>query len=62
MKRFTVKPKAATGRTLCIGGPSGDTDNVLLGRLAEAGPPIPIIHDLSLEHVIAVVGKRGSGK
>lgn len=62
MKKFTVKPKAATGRTLFIGGPSGDTDNVLLGRLAEAGPPIPIVHDLSLEHVIAMVGKRGSGK
>jgi hypothetical protein len=37
-------------------------DNVLLGRLAEAGPPIPVLHDLSLEHVIAMVGKRGSGK
>ena len=62
MKRYTVKPKAATGRILCIGGLSGDTDNVLLGRLAEAGPPIPVFHDLSLEHVIAMVGKRGSGK
>lgn len=62
MKRFTVKPKAATGRPLWIGGPGGDMDNVLLGRLAEAGPPIPVLHDLSLEHVIAMVGKRGSGK
>lgn len=62
MKRFTVKPKAATGRTLCIGGSGGDMDNVLLGRLAEAGPPIPVLHDLSLEHVITMVGKRGSGK
>ena len=62
MKRFTVKPKAPTGRALCVGATTGDTDNVLLGRLAESGPPIPVLHDLSLEHVVAVVGKRGSGK
>ena len=62
MKRFTVRPRVPAGRTLCIGGIVGDTDNVLLGRLAEAGPPISVLHDLSLEHVVAVVGKRGSGK
>lgn len=62
MKRYTVKPKATTGKILCIGRPADNNDNVLLGRLAEAGPPIPITHDLSQEHVIAMVGKRGSGK
>ena len=33
-----------------------------LGRLAEAGPVTQVHHDLHGEHVVAIVGKRGSGK
>ena len=33
-----------------------------LGRLAEAGPVTQVRHDLAGEHVVAIVGKRGSGK
>ena len=62
MKRFTVRPGIGTGRELRVGGGVSDGDRVLLGRLAEAGPVIPVVHDLSMEHVMAVVGKRGSGK
>lgn len=45
-----------------MGGGVSDGDRVLLGRLAEAGPVTTVVHDLSMEHVMAVVGKRGSGK
>src|SRR2546421_6626423 len=30
--------------------------------LAETGPPKDVTLDLTLEHVLAIVGKRGSGK
>jgi len=33
-----------------------------LGALAEVGPRRDVVLDLSGEHVVAVVGKRGSGK
>ena len=33
-----------------------------LGRLAETGPVTQVHHDLHSEHVVAIVGKRGSGK
>lgn len=33
-----------------------------LGRLAEVGPRRSVVLDLSKEHVVAIVGKRGSGK
>lgn len=62
MKRFTVRPRLATTRGLRIGNGAEGTDHVLLGRLAEAGPLIAVTHDLSTEHVVAIVGKRGSGK
>src|SRR5207249_5911720 len=45
-------------------GPS-DRDSsewVHVARLAEIGPPKDVHLDLSLEHVLAIVGKRGSGK
>ena len=35
---------------------------VQIGRLAEIGAPKDVHLDLTLEHVLAIVGKRGSGK
>src|SRR3990172_9011736 len=62
MKRFTVRPRIAAGIRIRVGGGPEDGDHVLIGRLAEAGPLIPVMHDLGGEHVVAIVGKRGSGK
>lgn len=62
MKRFTVRPKIVAGRELRTGGGKATNDQILIGRLAEAGPVVTVVHDLSTEHVVAMVGKRGSGK
>lgn len=62
MKRFTVRPNIPGGRPVRIGGGNIDDDWVYLGRLAEAGPLTQVRHDLAGEHVVAIVGKRGSGK
>ncbi len=43
-------------------GPVGSREYVLLGRLAEVGPVKTISLDINKEHVVAIVGKRGSGK
>lgn len=62
MKRFTVKPHSL--RPSQVIGTANDESNawVFLGRLGEAGPLIPIRYDLTHPHVVAVFGKRGSGK
>ena len=62
MKRFTVRPVATTGRPIRLGGGQASDDWGYLGRLAEAGPVTRVLFDLSQEHVVAIVGKRGSGK
>ena len=43
-------------------GPSDSDRHVLLGRLSEIGPKKDVRLDVGKEHVIAVLGKRGSGK
>jgi DNA helicase HerA-like ATPase len=43
----------------------GDTEapqHIVLGRLSEVGPSKNVCLDISKEHVVAIVGKRGSGK
>ena len=62
MKRFTVRPAISHGSPVRIGGGGTKADWVLLGRLAESGPVTQVRHDLGSEHVVAIVGKRGSGK
>lgn len=62
MRRFTVRPPLATARPLRVGGGAEDADWEMLGRISETGPITPIRYDLSGQHVMAVVGKRGSGK
>ncbi len=36
--------------------------HIMLGRLSEVGPGKNVCFDISKEHVVAIVGKRGSGK
>jgi DNA helicase HerA-like ATPase len=59
---FKVQPTVGKGmKAITIGGP-GKTSKTLFGRLAELGPHRDVWLDLDREHVIAIVGKRGSGK
>ena len=62
MRKFTVKPRFTLGHQI-IGAQTGTSEAwIYLGRLAEAGPLTPIKYDLAHAHVVAVFGKRGSGK
>jgi len=62
MKRFTVRPRYSAIRQ-AVGTEDPDTSAwVYLGRLGEAGPIVTMRYDLSHAHVVAVFGKRGSGK
>lgn len=60
--RFKVQPSVGRGTKSVVVGGSGNNSRTLLGRLAEVGPRREIWLDLDNEHVVAVVGKRGSGK
>jgi len=62
MKKFTVKPKLTHGRRILIGNHDEGKEHVFLGRLAEAGQLVRVDFDLSIPHVVAIFGKRGSGK
>ncbi|MCU1528869.1 MAG: hypothetical protein JWP75_2632 [Frondihabitans sp.] len=63
-QRYRVEPPLAKRQRLVDLKPadSNGTDWVNLGRLAEAGPTKEVRMDLSREHVLSIVGKRGSGK
>jgi uncharacterized protein len=59
---FKVQPAVGRGaKSITLGG-VGQKSRTLLGRLAEFGPQREVWLDLEREHVIAIVGKRGSGK
>lgn len=62
MKKFTVKPRLTHLRRLVIGSQHDSKEYVFLGRLAEAGQLVRVEFDLSVPHVVAIFGKRGSGK
>ncbi len=62
MKKFTVKPKLTQNRRVLIGNQSEANEHLFIGRLAEAGQLVRVDFDLSLPHVAAIFGKRGSGK
>ena len=62
MKKFSVKPRLNQTRRLLIGCAADSDEFVFLGRLAEAGPLLRIDFDLQMPHVVAIFGKRGSGK
>lgn len=64
MKKFTVKPKTFLGREVIVGlqDEKSYPDKILIGKLAEAGGIVSVFQEVSSEHVVAIFGKRGSGK
>src|SRR3954471_6346307 len=64
-RQYRVKPQIEARRDRILVGPSGtDEDRLLLGGLAEIvrGKSPAIWLSTSKEQVVAIVGKRGSGK
>jgi uncharacterized protein len=60
---YRVDPTIARrARRITAGAADASSEWVKLGRLAEDGPPKEVVLDLAREHVVAIVGKRGSGK
>lgn len=62
MKKFTVRPRLTHARQLCVGSVGQTEEHLFLGRLAETGALVNVDYDVRLPHVVAVFGKRGSGK
>ena len=63
MKKFTVKPRYTPKNLITVGVPEGKERGwVALGRLAEIGVPTQVRFDVGSPHVVAIFGKRGSGK
>jgi hypothetical protein len=63
VKKFTVKPRFSSKSLVTVGVPEGkETAWLSLGRLAEIGPLTQIRYDVGHPHVVAIFGKRGSGK
>ncbi len=63
MKKFTVRPRAFRSSPAYAGIAGSESNSwVYLGRLGEAGPLTDVRFDTSAAHVIAMFGKRGSGK
>lgn len=63
-QRYRVEPPLARRQRIINLRPEGvpESDWVSLGRLAEMGPSKEVRLDLSREHVLSIVGKRGAGK
>lgn len=63
-QRYRVEPPLAKRQRVIDLRPAGapERDWVSLGRLAEMGPSKDVRLDVSHEHVLSIVGKRGSGK
>src|SRR5208337_2398177 len=64
MKKFKVSPPISVAKNEYFFGDSKDRreEILYLGKLAELGPNAKVFLDVSGEHVMAIVGKRGSGK
>lgn len=62
MKKFAIKPKLTNTSRILLGNRSDRNEHVFLGRLGETGQLVRVDFDLALPHVMAVFGKRGSGK
>ncbi len=64
MKKFTVKPRAFLSREVLIGFQDENTypDKIFIGNMAEVGSIIQVFFEVTSEHVVAIFGKRGSGK
>src|SRR5947209_6140055 len=63
-QRFRVEPPLGRRQRTIELAPADHPSRewVHIGRLAEIGAPKDVHLDLTLEHVLAIVGKRGSGK
>src|ERR1043166_6607904 len=59
---YKVNPAVGKGARSIILGGDGQKSKMFLGKLSEFGPTREVWLDLDREHVIAIVGKRGSGK
>jgi hypothetical protein len=63
MKKFTTRPRVFRSSPGYIGSSSTNPKNwIYIGRLAEAGPLTDVRLESGNAHVIALFGKRGSGK
>lgn len=63
MKKFTTKPRVFRSSPGYAGTPNLESKSwAYLGRLGEAGPLTDVRFDTDMAHVIALFGKRGSGK
>src|SRR5687767_5054562 len=62
MPRYKVHPALRASGKVVVIGPAKAKSRTFLGRLAEFGPQRELWLGLESEHVIAIVGKRGSGK
>lgn len=63
MKKFTTRPRVFPSNLGYVGTQNYDSKGwVYLGRLAETGPLTDVRFDTDISHVIALFGKRGSGK
>ena len=63
MKKFTTKPRVFRSNPGYAGTHNCDSKGwVYLGRLGEAGPLTDVRFDTDMAHVMALFGKRGSGK
>lgn len=63
MKKFTTKPRVFRASPGYTGTPDYESKSwVYLGRLAESGPLTDVRFDTDAAHVVALFGKRGSGK
>jgi DNA helicase HerA-like ATPase len=63
-QRYRVQPPLAPRQKAIelVPADRASAEWVDIGRLAEIGAPKDVRLDLTLEHVLAIVGKRGSGK
>ncbi len=62
MKKFSVKPRLTHARDFLISNNTESKEFFYLGRLAESGQLVDINFDVSVPQVVAIFGKRGSGK
>ena len=63
MKKFTTKPRVFRSNPGYVGTHNYQSKGwVYLGRLGEAGPLTDVRFDTDMAHVVALFGKRGSGK
>ena len=63
MKKFTTKPRVFRSSPAYVGTSNYESLSwVYIGRLGEAGPLTDVRFDIEMAHVVALFGKRGSGK